>query len=232
MKRSLMLAVVGLLAVPAVVQAAAKQYVLPHPRHEHCRAHYVKKVETVKEREHDRAVKVRETVCVHVTPKAPAPTPEPAPQTAPEPKAPEPKAPEPAPKTGPETGPLGATLYVDHDDLSVSASVRDPVSGENEFEAPKTGSRFIAVALSLTDHGSASIESDADVDATVIGSNDQAYMAVFDETPGCTNFNSGDYSLLRGGDETGCVLYELPEGVDVQAVRFGLNLNVEAEWNA
>jgi hypothetical protein len=228
MKRSLMLAV-GSLAVPALAQAATKQYVLPHPKHEHCRAHYVKKVETAKEREHGRTVKVHETVCVHVTPKAPSPAP--APEPAP-PTAPEPKAPEPAPKTGPEIGSLGATLYVDHDDLSVSASVRDPVSGANEFETPKAGSRFIAVALSLADHGSASIESDANVDATVIGTNNQAYMAAFDETPGCTNFNSGDYSLLPGGDETGCVLYELPEGVDVQAVRFGLNLNVEAEWNA
>jgi len=209
------------LFVPALAQAAAKQYVLPHPKHEHCRAHYVKKVEMVNKREHGRAVKVRETVCVHATPKAP----EPAPQELPE-------LPEPAPMTGPETGPLGAALYVDHDDLSVSASVRDPVSGANEFEAPKPGSRFIAVALSLADHGSVSIESDADVDATVIGSNDQAYMAVFDETPGCTNFNAGDYSLLPGGNETGCVLYELPEGVDVQAVRFGLNLNVEAQWTA
>lgn len=220
---------VGSLAVPALAQAATKQYVLPHPKHEHCRAHYVKKVETAKEREHGRTVKVHETVCVHVTPKAPSPAP--APEPAP-PTAPEPKAPEPAPKTGPEIGSLGATLYVDHDDLSVSASVRDPVSGANEFETPKAGSRFIAVALSLADHGSASIESDANVDATVIGTNNQAYMAAFDETPGCTNFNSGDYSLLPGGDETGCVLYELPEGVDVQAVRFGLNLNVEAEWNA
>jgi hypothetical protein len=79
------LAVLATLLVPAVAQATTKQYVLTHPKREHCRAHYVKKVERVKVREHGRTVKVRETVCVYVAPKktpvkattpvTPAPTP-------------------------------------------------------------------------------------------------------------------------------------------------------------
>jgi hypothetical protein len=70
------LVVLVALAVPA--GASAQHYVLRHPKREHCRAHYVKKVETVKHR--------RETVCVHVAPKpqsAPAPLPAPAPATPP-----------------------------------------------------------------------------------------------------------------------------------------------------
>ena len=62
----------------------AKRYVLKHPKHEHCKAHYVKKIETVKKREHSRAVKLRETVCVYVKPKPAATTPASTP-TAPAP---------------------------------------------------------------------------------------------------------------------------------------------------
>jgi hypothetical protein len=41
-----------------------KQYVLKHPKHEHCREHYARKIRTIK--------KNRETWCVYVAPKAPA----------------------------------------------------------------------------------------------------------------------------------------------------------------
>jgi hypothetical protein len=70
---------------------AAKQYVLKHPSHEHCKAHHIKKVETIKRHEHGRTVKVHETFCVFVAPKAPVtvtPTHTPAPVTTPTPQAP------------------------------------------------------------------------------------------------------------------------------------------------
>ncbi len=82
--------IVALLAVlvfAAPTSASTKQanrYVLKHPKHEHCRAHYVKKVETVKKREHRRTVKLRETMCVYVKPEPAAMTPAPTP-TAPAP---------------------------------------------------------------------------------------------------------------------------------------------------
>jgi hypothetical protein len=78
------LAVLATLLVPAVAQATTKQYVLPHPKREHCRVHYVKKVERVKRREHHRTVKVRETFCIYVAPKpATPPTTPPATVVAP-----------------------------------------------------------------------------------------------------------------------------------------------------
>jgi hypothetical protein len=87
------LAALVTLVLPAVAGATpAKQYVLKHPRHEHCKAHYVKKVETVRVRkaerrvEFGRTVKVRETFCVYVAPKtAPAPPTLPAPVATPAP---------------------------------------------------------------------------------------------------------------------------------------------------
>jgi hypothetical protein len=74
--------VLATLLVPGVAAAKpVKQYVLRHPKREHCKAHYVKKAETVKKREHDRTVKVHETLCVYVAPKAPAKATTPAPKT-------------------------------------------------------------------------------------------------------------------------------------------------------
>jgi len=78
------LALTALLAALAfATTASAKQYILKHPKHEHCRAHYVRKVEKVKRRERGHTVKVRETVCVYVAPKAPAKVTTPAPATTP-----------------------------------------------------------------------------------------------------------------------------------------------------
>lgn len=73
------------LAFPSAASASTvRKYVLKHPKREHCKAHYVKKVERVKVREHGKLVKVKETFCVYQVPK-PAPTPGPAPTPAPMP---------------------------------------------------------------------------------------------------------------------------------------------------
>jgi hypothetical protein len=93
---------------------AAKQYVLKHPTHEHCKAHYVKKTKIIKKHEHGRTVKVHEILCVYVAPrKAPVESPPPVETT---PVVPTPSAPTPAP-TPPEpvkeptkpVGPLATT---------------------------------------------------------------------------------------------------------------------------
>jgi len=64
--------VLAALAFPVCASASVRQYVLKHPNREHCKAHYVKRVERVKV--HGR--KVKETFCVYQAPKpAPRPTP-------------------------------------------------------------------------------------------------------------------------------------------------------------
>jgi hypothetical protein len=87
--------VLAALAFPDGASASVKQYVLKHPKREHCNAHYVKKVERVKKREHGKTVHVKETFCVYRAPMptpapvlapaspSPAPTPVPAPAPAP-----------------------------------------------------------------------------------------------------------------------------------------------------
>ena len=49
--------------------AFAKQYVLKHPKHEHCKAHYIKKQRIVKV--HGR--KVKQTICQYAAPKSTTP---------------------------------------------------------------------------------------------------------------------------------------------------------------
>jgi hypothetical protein len=73
--------ILATLAFPAAASASpVNQYVLKHPKREHCKAHYVKKVERVKVHGH----RVKETLCIYRAPKpAPAPTPAPAPAPAP-----------------------------------------------------------------------------------------------------------------------------------------------------
>ncbi len=55
--------------------STANRYTLRHPKREHCRSHYMRKVVTVKRRIHGHAKKVRHTVCVRV-PSAARPQPQ------------------------------------------------------------------------------------------------------------------------------------------------------------
>lgn len=111
----------ALLALALPGGASAQQYVLKHPRHEHCRVHYVRRVETVKHR--------RETFCVHVAPKPEsAPAPAPVSESAPTPFVP---APAPLIPTTPKAEPAATTtqgsthVIADHGDVvwSVTATV-------------------------------------------------------------------------------------------------------------
>jgi hypothetical protein len=62
-----LLTAAAVLAASATAAATSKEYVLKHPKHEHCKSHYVKKTKTVRRKVHGHVVKVRETVCVHAT---------------------------------------------------------------------------------------------------------------------------------------------------------------------
>jgi hypothetical protein len=82
-----MIAVTALFFALGGTAIAAKQYVLKHPKHEHCKAHYVKKNKIVKKHGH----KVKQTVCQYVAPKSTTPTTKtepPSPKPEETPKAP------------------------------------------------------------------------------------------------------------------------------------------------
>src|SRR2546423_3252505 len=74
-----------------------RQYVLRHPKREHCKPHYVRKVGTVRKRIRGKIRKVRRRVCVYVPP-----VPSKSVPSTPTPPAPVPPPPAPAPPAEPK----------------------------------------------------------------------------------------------------------------------------------
>lgn len=88
MSRATILVLAALIFTAAASASAVKRYMLKHPKRDHCRAHYVRKVEKVKKRERGKTIRAEETFCVYQAPKptstpTPSPTPSPAPTPAP-----------------------------------------------------------------------------------------------------------------------------------------------------
>jgi hypothetical protein len=69
-----LLTAVAALTVSATAVATTKEYVLKHPKHEHCKSQYVKKSKTVRRKVHGHLVKVHETVCVRSSSSKPPPS--------------------------------------------------------------------------------------------------------------------------------------------------------------
>lgn len=109
--------------------------------------------------------------------------------------------------------------------------VTDPATPANQYLSPAAGTRFVAVGVTLTDQGPGTISSDANVNMTAIGSDEQAYTPQFGPVNQCTNFSHGQYTLLSGGSERGCVVFDLPDGVHLKAVQFSLG-DGTAQFNA
>ena len=88
-RRAFALGTILLGLVAAVAAATPKhQYVLKHPKREHCKAHYMKKMKMVRVRRRGKVVRVRKTICVWVAPqKAGTPVQPPPQPTPPAPQA-------------------------------------------------------------------------------------------------------------------------------------------------
>jgi hypothetical protein len=107
--------------------------------------------------------------------------------------------------------------------LAISASIfGNPAVPASQFDDPAAGSLLVAIEFSMTDRGPGGISNDADVGATLVGSNGQAYTLAFDNVQGCTNFADGQFTLTRGESENGCVAFAVPNGVGLRRVTFSL----------
>lgn len=98
--------------------------------------------------------------------------------------------------------------------------VIDPAQGADQFTTPDAGKRFVAVELSIKNNGSATYSDDANNDTSVIGSDNQSYTADFDSVSECTNFNDGDIRLAAGESISGCVVFQLPTGINAVKVQY------------
>lgn len=120
----------------------------------------------------------------------------------------------------------GNTLAVKGNGLIDPAIATDPA-----VDGAQAGTRLVALVLTLTNQGPGTITSDANNDATLVGSDGQDYTAQFSEINECTNFNHGDYTLLNGDSQRGCVVFQLPNGVSVQSAQFSLG-NGTVQFNS
>jgi hypothetical protein len=106
--------------------------------------------------------------------------------------------------------------------LVVTVNGVTPATAGAAGYAPTAGNRLVALSLTLTDTGPGTITSDANVDATLTGTDGQTYTAAYDTVSQCTNFDGGSFTLLDGGTQTGCVVFQLPLDVSDQSVQFSL----------
>jgi len=108
--------------------SAPRRYILRHPKREHCKVHYRRKVVTVKKRIHGHTKKVRRTVCIHLLPK-PAPS-----ALSPQPTI---SAPLFTPVPISKPAPLGGALHREQ-------KPKEPKPREPKSPAPKCTSTFTA----------------------------------------------------------------------------------------
>jgi hypothetical protein len=100
------------------------------------------------------------------------------------------------------------------------AKVIDPAHGANFTYTAPAGQRYVGVEITVTNHAKAVLTNDADASLSLIGNNDQTYGPDFAEIVGCSNFNTGTYTVFQGQAATGCVVFSVPDGVTVAYVLF------------
>jgi len=141
--------------------------------------------------------------------------------------------------SSPSTGALGTSETVHDfygDELAVSATqIVDPASANSGSAVPSAGDRFVAVELTVDNTSDQEVDGDANDALTVIGSDGQTYTADFASVSECTNFYSGAgiIDLKAGASDSGCVVFDLPAGVNVRSTSFSLSSGYldTAEWS-
>ena len=109
----------------------------------------------------------------------------------------------------------------------------DPAQGADQYTTADAGKRFVAVELKITNNGTSSYNDDANNNATLIGSDNQSYTSDLNNVSECTNFSNGQYTLAAGESSTGCVTYQLPNGVNTTKIQFQTNSGMSGntgEW--
>lgn len=129
------------------------------------------------------------------------------------------------PTPTPTTAHVGSAIKIGgNSGLAVTVQqIIDPASSGNQYITAEAGKRFVAVKLQITNNGSSPYSDDALNNVAIIGSDNQnATVSPYPITQ-CTNFNNGQYTLAVGESATGCVNFQLPNGVQPAKVKFTSN---------
>jgi uncharacterized protein DUF4352 len=101
------------------------------------------------------------------------------------------------------------------------AQVIDPAQPGQHGPVPAFGQRFVAAVLTITNNSASTLSENADIEASMIGSNNQTYNAYLAPVSDCPSFNYGQVQLAPGESATGCVVFPVPTGVRVVRVKYG-----------
>jgi hypothetical protein len=109
--------------------------------------------------------------------------------------------------------------------LAITTSVGGPATPSSRFDRPSAGKRLQAVYLEFHDLGPGQVSDDANNDTTIVGPDEQVYTPSFDGVQGCANVAYGRFTLFDGQSESGCVAFELPDGVSIKRIAVTLGVD-------
>ena len=122
---------------------------------------------------------------------------------------------------------IGSTQRVLNQDKQYEAvkllAVQDPAQPGDSFSTPDAGKRYVGVELQITNQTKGNDSDDANNNTSLVGSNRQVYSSDVASIAGCTNFDSGNYTLEQGSTEIGCVTFQVPNGVTIAKVNYNPN---------
>jgi hypothetical protein len=129
---------------------------------------------------------------------------------------------------------IGSTLSLDDGEGNTFTvtliKVVDPAKGATQFDTAPAGDVLAEVLIKITGTKGNYMD-DADSTISVIGSDDQTYSPGFESIAGCTNFNSGDFTVTPGQSVTGCDAIEIKKGVKLATIEYtGGASNTVGEW--
>lgn len=129
---------------------------------------------------------------------------------------------------------LGGTITLSNgkDKLAVTAVAGFKAAPENPDLGASAGKHFVGIKFMLANAGQSTVTGNVNNGGTITGSDNQTYNADFSSIAGCTNFNQGDFTLAPGASSTGCVTYQVPDGVTVKKIDYNPTFlgGQSAEW--
>lgn len=137
------------------------------------------------------------------------------------------------------TGPVGTMYTVTTQDNNgndviygvTAMQVVDPATGSDQFSTPDPGNRFVGVKFKITGMSGHSSD-DANNDAVLQGDDGQVYNSDFNSITAGTNFNSGSFTVSKGGSQVGWVTFQVPKGVKVSQVQWDPNSGMSGDQPA
>jgi len=134
----------------------------------------------------------------------------------------------------------GSGSYFDMQDLSGDTyqvtldKIVDPGKPSGLFSNPGPGTRDVGVVFTIQAIKGSPQDENADLDATVVGSNGHTYSGGIDtDIVGYSNFDGGQINVAQGDSVTGVVVFSVPNGIRVKQVQWSgtAGLGAPATWS-